>query len=163
RGRGPLRAIPRYWGCPSFVSFARRPCSRDAPHPPRSVTQPLYIRGASLTRSPASRSRTGGQSHRRSEPLDWRVTNMSGQPHERGLRSPAFSVTAFGLYLVGLALVLMTIPNTLLAIFGIAPTQEPWIRIAGMLAGLIGLLYVRYAPHGDRPFFELTVQLRATV
>ena len=66
-----------------------------------------------------------------------------------------------GAYLLwGLALVLMTIPNTLLAIFGIAPTQEPWIRIAGMLAGLIGLLYVRYAPHGDRPFFELTVQLR---
>jgi len=91
------------------------------------------------------------------------MPNMSRETHERGLRSPAFSVTAFGLYLVGLALVLMTIPNTLLAIFGIAPTQEPWIRVAGMLAGLIGLLYVRYAPHGDRPFFELTVQLRATV
>jgi hypothetical protein len=88
---------------------------------------------------------------------------MSGQPHQRGLRSPARSVRIFGLYLVGLALVLMTIPNTLLGVFGIASTQEPWIRVAGMLAGLIGLLYVRYAPHGDRPFFELTVQLRATV
>jgi len=88
---------------------------------------------------------------------------MPGQTYARGLRSPAVSVTVFGLYLVGLALVLMTIPNVLLALFGIAPTQEPWIRVAGMLAGLIGLLYVRYAPHGDRPFFELTVQLRASV
>jgi hypothetical protein len=89
---------------------------------------------------------------------------MSGQTYQRrGLRSPPVSVTVFGFYLVGLALVLMTIPNTLLAIFGIASTQDPWIRVVGMLAGLIGLLYVRYAPHGDRPFFELTVQLRASV
>lgn len=88
---------------------------------------------------------------------------MSGQTSERFLRSPAVSVTVFGLYLIGLALVLMTVPNTLLAIFGIASTQESWIRVAGMLAGLIGFLYVRYAPHGDRAFFELTVQLRASV
>ena len=89
---------------------------------------------------------------------------MSGQTYERrGLRSPAASVTVFGFYLVGLALVLMTIPNTLLAIFGIASTQESWIRVVGLLAGLIGLLYVRYAPHADRPFFEITVQLRASV
>jgi hypothetical protein len=65
---------------------------------------------------------------------------MSGQTYERGLRSPAVSVTVFGLYLVGLAVVLVTIPNTLLAIFGIAGTQEPWIRVVGLLAGLIGLL-----------------------
>lgn len=88
---------------------------------------------------------------------------MSATTYEVGLRSPAFSVRVFGLYLVGLALVLMTIPNTLLAIFGMASTEDPWIRVAGMLAGLIGVLYARYAPHGDRPFFELTVQLRASV
>src|SRR6266581_3925281 len=114
-------------------------------------------------RAPRTAGGTRAQSHHTSERRNWRMPNMSRETHERGLRSPAFSVMAFGLYLVGLALVLMTIPNTLLAIFGIAPTQEPWIRVAGMLAGLIGLLYVRYAPHGDRPFFELTVQLRATV
>ena len=88
---------------------------------------------------------------------------MSGQTYERGLRSPAVSVRVFGLYLIGLALVLMTIPNTLLAIFGMAGTQEYWIRVTGMLALLIGFLYARYAPHGDRTFFELTVQLRASV
>jgi hypothetical protein len=57
----------------------------------------------------------------------------------------------------------MTIPNTLLAIVGMASTQEIWVRVVGMLAGLIGFLYARYAPHGDRRFFELTVQLRASV
>ncbi len=88
---------------------------------------------------------------------------MSEPTYERGLRSPAVSVRVFGLYLIGLALVLMTIPNTLLAIFGIASTQDPWVRVTGMLAGLIGVLYARYAPHGDRAFFELTVQLRASV
>jgi uncharacterized membrane protein HdeD (DUF308 family) len=88
---------------------------------------------------------------------------MAATPYERGLRSPALSVRVFGLYLIGLALVLMTIPNTLLAIFGMASTQEIWVRVVGMLAGLIGVLYARYAPHGDRRFFELTVQLRASV
>jgi hypothetical protein len=90
-------------------------------------------------------------------------TPMSGQTYEDRLRSPAVSVRVFGLYLLGLALVLMTIPNTLLAIFGIANTQEYWIRVVGMLAGLIGFLYTRYAPHADRTFFGLTVQTRASV
>jgi hypothetical protein len=88
---------------------------------------------------------------------------MSTQTYERGLRSPAVTVRVFGIYLLGLALVLMTIPNTLLAIFGIANTQEYWIRVVGMLAGIIGYLYARYAPHGDRTFFGLTVQTRASV
>ena len=88
---------------------------------------------------------------------------MSGQTYEHGPRSPAVTVRVFGLYLLGLALVLMTIPNSLLAIFGIANTQEYWIRVVGMLAGLIGFLYTRYAPHGDRTFFGLTVQTRASV
>jgi hypothetical protein len=88
---------------------------------------------------------------------------MSPDGDERGLRSPAVSVTTFGVYLVGLAIVLMTIPNTLFALFGIAATQEPWIRVAGMLVGLIGSLYARYGPYADRRFIELTVQLRASV
>jgi hypothetical protein len=88
---------------------------------------------------------------------------MSAQTYERGLRSPALSVRVFGLYLIALALVLMTVPNTLLSIFGIANTQEYWIRVVGMLAGLIGFVYTRYAPRGERPFFELTVQARASV
>lgn len=46
----------------------------------------------------------------------------------------------FGIYLIGLALVLMTIPNTLLAVFGIASTQENWIRVVGMLSGRIGVI-----------------------
>ena len=79
------------------------------------------------------------------------------------MRSPAMSVRVFGLYLLGLALVLMTIPNTLLALFGMPTTQDPWIRVAGMLVGLIGFLYARYASHADRRFFEITVQLRASV
>jgi hypothetical protein len=88
---------------------------------------------------------------------------MWGQTYEHALRSPAVTVRVFGIYLLGLALVLMTIPNTLLAIFGIGNTQEYWIRVVGMLAGLIGYLYARYAPHGDRTFFGLTVQTRASV
>ena len=79
------------------------------------------------------------------------------------LRSPSTSVRVFGLYLLGLALVLMTVPNTLLALFGMPTTQDPWIRVAGMLVGLIGFLYARYASHADRRFFEITVQLRASV
>jgi hypothetical protein len=88
---------------------------------------------------------------------------MSATTYERGLRSPAFSVRVFGLYLVGVSLVLMTIPNTLLSILGMPTTADPWIRVTGLLAGIIGVLYARYAPHADRTFFQLTVQLRASV
>jgi hypothetical protein len=49
------------------------------------------------------------------------------------MSAPALRVRVFGRYLIGLALVLMTTPNTLLAIFGIANTQEYWIRVVGML------------------------------
>ena len=88
---------------------------------------------------------------------------MTTRSIEGDLRHAAISLTVFGAYLLVLSVTLMTVPNALLAVFGISPTQEPWIRIVGLLAGLIGFLYVRYAPHADRAFCKLTVQARASV
>lgn len=73
------------------------------------------------------------------------------------------SIQVFGIYLMLLGLVLLVAPNLLLALFGIAPTGEVWIRIVGMLAGFLGLYYTQAARVCDRAFFRTTVFVRLSV
>jgi hypothetical protein len=73
------------------------------------------------------------------------------------------SVAFFGVYLLGLALVLIAVPNLLLAAFGMPATQEVWIRVVGMLVGFLGFYYVRHGRGADRAFLEMTVQVRLSV
>ena len=79
------------------------------------------------------------------------------------LRSAQRSVMVFGVYLLALALVLLAVPNVLLAIFGIPGTQEVWIRVVGMLVGFLGFYYVRYAALAERSFLTMTIQVRGSV
>lgn len=69
----------------------------------------------------------------------------------------ARSLHLFGLYLCLLGPGLVLAPGLLLAPFGIAPPMEIWVRVAGLLAGLIGLYYLVAARH------ELTALIRASV
>ena len=75
----------------------------------------------------------------------------------------ATSVFWFGLYLVALGLTLVVVPNVPLSIFGMPPADEPWIRVAGMLALLLGYYYVQCARAELRRFFELTIGARVAV
>ena len=79
------------------------------------------------------------------------------------LRRAQRSVVVFGVYLLALALVLLAVPNVLLAIFGIPSTQEVWIRVVGMLVGFLGYYYVRHGAGAVRSFLELTIQVRLSV
>jgi hypothetical protein len=45
----------------------------------------------------------------------------------------ASSLFVFAVYLVGLGLGLLLVPNLLLRAFGAPPTSEVWIRVIGML------------------------------
>jgi hypothetical protein len=78
--------------------------------------------------------------------------------------SPAArSIEVFGIYLVLLGATLLLAPNLLLGAFGIAPTGEVWIRIVGMLAGFLGVYYLRAARAGLTAFYGWTVPVRLSV
>lgn len=79
------------------------------------------------------------------------------------LRTARRSLVSFGVYLLALAVVLLAVPNVLLALFGIPPTSEVWIRVVGMLVAFLGYYDVRYGAVADRRFLELSVHTRVTV
>ena len=72
-----------------------------------------------------------------------------------------FSARVFAVYVFGVTTVLVVAPNALLSLFGIAPTSEVWIRVAGVLGFNIGIYAWVGARH--RPFLEASVYTRALV
>lgn len=76
------------------------------------------------------------------------------------MTSAARSIYVFGIYLIVVGGILMGSPNTLLAALRIAPTTEPWLRIAGMLVMVIGMLDVACARSEQTGFFQATVYTR---
>ena len=69
----------------------------------------------------------------------------------------AKSLFVFGIYLCGLGLILLFVPNLILQVFGVPPTSEVWIRIIGMFLLFLSFYYVRAARN------ELTIFIRWTV
>ena len=65
------------------------------------------------------------------------------------MRDPVRSVYAFGIYVIVLGLVLMIIPNAYLAVGGLPPTHEVWIRVVDMFVFLPGYYYITAAPRRD--------------
>ena len=73
------------------------------------------------------------------------------------------SLYVFALYLLVLGVLLIVMPNTLLAMFQIPETNEVWIRIAGMLTFSIGIYYFYMAPQNNTVFMALTAYVRASI
>lgn len=69
----------------------------------------------------------------------------------------------FAVYLVGLGLALLLVPNLLLGAFGVPPTDEVWIRINGMLVLCLSFYYARAARRELTSFIRWTVWARAAV
>lgn len=69
----------------------------------------------------------------------------------------AKSLFVFGIYLCGLGLILLLVPNLILQLFGVPPTNEVWIRINGMFLLCLSFYYVQVARH------ELTIFIRWTI
>jgi hypothetical protein len=76
------------------------------------------------------------------------------------MSSAARSVYVFGIYLIVVGGILMGSPNTLLPLLGIAETTEPWIRLAGMLVMVIGMLDIACARTEQTGFMQATVYTR---
>jgi hypothetical protein len=75
----------------------------------------------------------------------------------------AKTLAAFGVYVVGLGVILIFSPNKLLKFFGMALTEEVWIRVLGVVLSIIGYYYIQTARAGLTQFFMWTVQARASV
>ena len=69
----------------------------------------------------------------------------------------------FGIYLCGLGLILLLVPNLILQFFGVPPTVEVWIRINGMFVLCLSFYYIRAARHELTNFIRWTVWGRAAV
>jgi hypothetical protein len=75
----------------------------------------------------------------------------------------AKSLLVFGIYLCGLGLALLLVPNLLLQVFGVSPTNEVWIRIIGMLVLCLSFYYVLAARNELTLFIRWTVWARIAV
>ena len=75
----------------------------------------------------------------------------------------AKSLFVFGIYLCGLGLILLFVPNLILKVFGAPPTNEVWIRINGMFVLCLSFFYVQAARNELTSFIRWTVWARMAV
>ena len=75
----------------------------------------------------------------------------------------AKSLFAFGIYLCGLGLILLLVPNLILQVFGAPPTNEVWIRVNGMFLVCLCFYYIQTARHELTSFIRWTVWTRIAV
>ena len=78
------------------------------------------------------------------------------------MSNAAKSIFVHGIYLLGLAVVLLTIPNIPLKIFGLAETNEVWIRVVGMMSLVLGYYFVQSARRDETEFFRSTILPRSS-
>ena len=75
----------------------------------------------------------------------------------------AFSIQAFGIYIIALGLGLVFVPNLLLSLLRMPVTSEVWIRVLGVVVVNIGVLYVVAARSNAVAVFRATVYGRPSV
>jgi hypothetical protein len=75
----------------------------------------------------------------------------------------AKSIHYFSFYLILMSLTLLIAPNMLLTTFGMPETNEVWIRVVGLLAGLLAVYYMISAKYNYMHFFKATVFTRIGV
>ena len=75
----------------------------------------------------------------------------------------AISIFVFGIYIVLVGAGFLFIPNTVLPIFKFPKTNEPWVRILGVVVVVLGFYYVIAGQNELTPFFWATVVGRFAV
>lgn len=72
----------------------------------------------------------------------------------------AVSVFTIGIFSIITGIGFLILPNLLLSILGIPPSDEVWIRILGMMVLFIGYYYIVAARKEIKEFFNATVRVR---
>lgn len=75
----------------------------------------------------------------------------------------AKSLFVFGVYVGALGLILLLVPNLLLQLFSVPPTNEVWIRINGMFLLCLSFYYIQAARNGLTMFIHWTIPARIAV
>ena len=78
------------------------------------------------------------------------------------MTASAKSVLVHGIYLAASGALLIASPNTLLSLLGLAPTNEVWIRIVGVLTLILGFYFVQAARKNVMEFIRWTITARFT-
>ena len=73
------------------------------------------------------------------------------------MQSASFTIKLFGVYVILTGLSLTLTPNLLLAVFGIPPTNEFWIRQLGILAIIVGYYYWACGAANATAFFKASI------
>jgi hypothetical protein len=71
--------------------------------------------------------------------------------------STTTSIFVFGIYLIFVGAGFLLIPNTLLPLFRLPKTDEPWIRVMAILVLIIAYFYLVAAHHNIIPLYWATV------
>ena len=79
------------------------------------------------------------------------------------MSSAAKSLFVFGIYVGGLGLSLLLMPNLLLQVFGVPPTNEVWIRVNGMFLICLSFYYIQVSRNELIMFIRWTVPARIAV
>ena len=87
----------------------------------------------------------------------------SQPPEGHPMSKSAFSVQAFGVYIIVLGLGLVLVPNVLLGLFRMPSATEIWIRVLGVVVMNIGILYVVAARSHDIAVFRAATYSRLAV
>src|SRR5262245_42123837 len=75
----------------------------------------------------------------------------------------ARSILVVGIYVTVLGALLATVPDLVIAPFGFPPVRDPWIRVLGVVAVVLGGYYIAAGRQGSTAFFRWTVWGRALV
>ena len=79
------------------------------------------------------------------------------------MKKTSTTLLVFGLYLIGMGLGLLTMPNVVLGTLGLPPTDEVWIRVVGVLALVLAYYYISAARADLKTFAQWTVPARIGV
>jgi hypothetical protein len=78
-------------------------------------------------------------------------------------RTATLSMKVFGIYLFALGALLMVAPNVVLLPFGIPPTNDPYIRVLGVVVFGVAFYYWRAALSEHVEFYRWTLYARPFV
>jgi hypothetical protein len=72
----------------------------------------------------------------------------------------ATSILVFGVYLAAVGAILVVVPNVLLGLLGFPPTNEVWIRVAGVLVLILAYYFIQSVRRGTIDFWRWTTHVR---
>jgi len=76
------------------------------------------------------------------------------------MNDPVLASRVFGVYLLASGVMFAAIPGTALPLLGLAATGDVWVRVVGLLSGILGMYFLYCARTDQRRFFQATVIAR---